>query len=49
MYFDAMVWKIDDPLIDMKMISGEGEVKLVFESANFFRAQDISDCRDFLK
>jgi hypothetical protein len=39
MYFDAMVWKIDDPLIDMKMISGEGEVKLVFESANFFRAQ----------
>lgn len=39
MYFDAMVWKIDDPLIDMKMISGEGEVKLVFESSNFFRAQ----------
>jgi hypothetical protein len=39
MYFDAMTWKIDDPLIDLKMISGEGEVKLIFESSNYFRAQ----------
>ena len=38
MYFDAMTWKLDDPLIDLKMISGEGEVKLWFESAKFFRS-----------
>ncbi len=39
MYFDALVWKIDDPLINLKMISGEGEVKMFFESSNFFRAE----------
>jgi len=39
MYFDAMTWKLDDPLIDLKMVSGEGEVKLWFESANFFRSE----------
>ena len=39
MYFDALSWKIDDPLMDLKMISGEGEVKLIFESSNYFREQ----------
>jgi hypothetical protein len=39
MYFDAMIWKIDDPLIDLKMVSGEGEVKLTFESSNYFRSE----------
>jgi hypothetical protein len=37
LYFDALYWKIDDPIIDMKMISGVGESKAVFESSNFFR------------
>src|SRR5205085_649737 len=37
LYFDGLYWKIDDPIIDMKMISGVGESKAVFESSNFFR------------
>ncbi|MCX6292316.1 MAG: hypothetical protein NT126_11210 [Bacteroidetes bacterium] len=37
MYFDALYWKIDDPLIDLKMISGAGESKALFESSNYFR------------
>lgn len=47
MYFDAMTWKIDDPLIDLKMISGEGEVKLYFESANYFRAERYQKLQGF--
>jgi hypothetical protein len=39
MYFDQLTWKVDDPMIDLKIISGAGEVKLTFESANFFRDQ----------
>lgn len=37
MYFDGMYWKIDNPIIEMKMISGEGESKATFESSNYFR------------
>jgi hypothetical protein len=37
LFFDGLYWKIDDPIIDMKMISGAGESKAVFESSNFFR------------
>lgn len=37
MYFDGLYWKIDDPLIDLKMISGAGESKATFESSNYFR------------
>ncbi|MBL0103820.1 MAG: hypothetical protein IPP51_08730 [Bacteroidetes bacterium] len=37
MYFDGLYWKIDQPLIDMKMISGAGESKATFESSNYFR------------
>ncbi|REJ83529.1 MAG: hypothetical protein DWQ44_03470 [Bacteroidetes bacterium] len=37
MYFDGLYWKIDDPIINMKMISGEGESKATFESSNYFR------------
>ncbi len=37
MYFDGLYWKIDEPLINMKMISGEGESKATFESSNYFR------------
>lgn len=39
MYFDALYWKIDEPLMNMKMISGEGESKATFESSNYFRMQ----------
>ena len=37
MYFDGLYWKIDEPLINMKMISGQGESKATFESSNYFR------------
>ena len=37
MYYDGLYWKIDDPLIDLKMISGAGESKATFESSNYFR------------
>jgi hypothetical protein len=37
MYFDGFYWKIDEPLIDLKMISGAGESKATFESSNYFR------------
>ena len=37
MYFDALYWKIDEPIMEMKMISGAGESKAVFESSNYFR------------
>ncbi|MEO5570999.1 MAG: hypothetical protein ABIT08_05830 [Bacteroidia bacterium] len=39
MYFDALTWKVDDPLIDLKIISGAGEAKLYCESANYYRDQ----------
>ena len=39
MYFDGLYWKIDDPIIDLKMISGIGESKATFESSNYFRKQ----------
>ncbi len=37
MYFDAFYWKIDEPLINLKMISGVGQSKALFESSNYFR------------
>jgi hypothetical protein len=37
MYFDGLYWKIDEPLINLKMISGTGESKATFESSNYFR------------
>jgi hypothetical protein len=37
MIFDALYWKIDEPLMDIKMITGAGENKALFESANYFR------------
>lgn len=39
MYFDGLYWKIDNPIIDLKMISGAGESKATFESSNYFRKQ----------
>lgn len=37
MFFDGLYWKIDEPIINMKMISGQGESKATFESSNYFR------------
>ncbi|NNC86059.1 MAG: hypothetical protein HKN75_08250 [Bacteroidia bacterium] len=34
---DELKWKIDDPIIDMKMSLGAGESKMVFESQNYYR------------
>ncbi len=39
LYFESMVWKIDDPKMDMKMITGAGENKMVLESENLFKDQ----------
>lgn len=39
LYFDALYWKIDQPLMNMKMISGEGESQANFESSNYFKKQ----------
>ncbi|MBK6839450.1 MAG: hypothetical protein IPG90_15305 [Bacteroidetes bacterium] len=55
MYFDALYWKIDEPIINMKMISGVGESKATFESTNYFRLQrflklqGLNDVHPFLK
>lgn len=37
MYFDAMYWKVDDPIMNLKMITGKETSRLVFESADFYR------------
>ena len=36
LYVEEMKWKIDDPIITMKMVTGAGENKLVIESSNMF-------------
>lgn len=38
-YADALTWKIDEPLLDMKMVVGAGESKAVLESANLFNRE----------
>jgi hypothetical protein len=35
-YVDGIYWKIDDPLMELKMISGAGESKMWLESENLF-------------
>ncbi|MFN5323940.1 MAG: hypothetical protein ACK5C5_03385 [Bacteroidota bacterium] len=37
MYFDQLTWKVDDPLMYLKMSTAGEEVKLVFESKGYFR------------
>jgi hypothetical protein len=40
MYIEALYWKMDQPLIDMKMIKGVGtESEATFESYNYYTAQ----------
>ncbi|NTW32594.1 MAG: hypothetical protein HGB12_08225, partial [Bacteroidetes bacterium] len=37
MYFEALYWKMDQPLIEMKMIKGVGnESEAMFESSNYY-------------
>lgn len=49
MYFDGLYWKVDEPLINLKMISAAAETPATFESNNYFRKnrfmklQGISD------
>ncbi|MEI6817430.1 MAG: hypothetical protein WCL14_12530 [Bacteroidota bacterium] len=53
MYFDAFYWKIDDPLIQIKMISASGQSSASFESNNFYRdyrfrnVQGVSETHPF--
>ncbi|MEO0311342.1 MAG: hypothetical protein RIQ89_999, partial [Bacteroidota bacterium] len=37
MYFDGIYWKIDEPLMNFKMISGAGESEANFESNGYFK------------
>ena len=39
MYFDVLTWKVDDPIMDLKMTTQGEEVKMVFESKGYFRAE----------
>ena len=39
MYFDLLTWKVDDPIINIKMTSTGDEVKMVLESNGYFRAE----------
>jgi hypothetical protein len=37
MYFEELVWKIDDPKIDLKMLVGNSQEDALFESSTYFR------------
>ena len=36
LYVEELRWKIDDPIISMRMTTGEGESRMVIESSNMF-------------
>lgn len=38
MYFEELVWKIDDPKIDLRMLIGNTQEDAMFESSNYFRS-----------
>lgn len=49
MYVDGIYWKIDDPLMEFKMLTGAGESKMILESTNLYtdeRFQKIQGGRD---
>ncbi len=49
MYVDAIYWKIDDPLMELKMLTGAGESKMVLESSKLYtdeRFQKIQGLAD---
>ncbi|RMG78899.1 MAG: hypothetical protein D6707_09190, partial [Bacteroidetes bacterium] len=37
MYFEALYWKIDDPVMEIKPLAGSTNKKAFFESTNFFQ------------
>lgn len=39
MYFEELVWKIDEPKIDLKMLVGNSQEDALFESSNYFRTE----------
>jgi len=55
MYIEGVYWKIDDPVINMKMITGGAESKALFESANFWddfrytKIQGLDDVNPLIK
>ncbi|MES2592142.1 MAG: hypothetical protein V4608_09675 [Bacteroidota bacterium] len=42
MYFEELLWKIDDPKIDLKMLVGNSQEDATFESSTYFRADRYS-------
>ncbi len=55
LYFDVLYWKIDDPVMALKMLSSSGEAFANFESSDYYRdyrfnkIQGISDVHPFVK
>lgn len=55
LYVEGVYWKIDDPVIGMRMISGGAESKALFESANFWddfrytKIQGLDDINPLIK
>jgi hypothetical protein len=39
MYFEELLWKIDEPKIDLKMLVGNSQEDALFESSNYFRTE----------
>jgi hypothetical protein len=39
LYFEALYWKIDDPVIEMGNLFGSTETKAAFESTNYFKKE----------
>ena len=39
LYFEALYWKIDDPVIEMGNLFGSTETKAAFESTNYFKQE----------
>ncbi len=55
MYFEVLLWKLDQPKIDFRTMQGSSQSEAVFESSNYFRGiryekiQGLDDVHPFLK
>ncbi|MBX7181610.1 MAG: hypothetical protein K1X82_05825 [Bacteroidia bacterium] len=55
LYIDAIYWKIDDPRMDFKMLSGGDQARAIFESQNYYdevrytKIQGMDDVHPFSK
>lgn len=47
MFFEELVWKIDDPKIDLKMLVGNSQEDALFESATYFRPDRYEQLQGF--